>query len=437
MSTDLVMDRLAAADPARGVEPDRGEADRLLERVVSSEPGMGRRGRPTRRRAIVVALACGLVLVLAAAALAAVGVIRFGAPARPSGLLANPRYGLGSLTPGTSRLLAVRAADPAGGPPWGLRVLSTTRGVGCLEVGRILDRQLGVLGRDGAFGDDGRFHPLPPRGLANGGQCAGLDANGRLFETVSAVAVPASGWQGTGSCIAAAPTRHSAPPGLGSCRRSELRALYYGVLGPDAVSLTYRLSGRRHTIKPVGPEGAYLILAPYSSRSQRGVLAGAGSSIMPRPWSSPIDTITYRDGIVCRIAATQPGTLKGSCTPPGYVPARLPAITQAQVAAPLRARLVRAGSGGYAIRVSFVARVTITSASSSYELVEDTSSPEAVFVATQGDVDAGHTVTWLLPAPKPGVYSGRVVFGLGGAPPYPIYTYSPGPLVGRFRIRVP
>jgi hypothetical protein len=58
-----------------------------------------------------------------------------------------------------------------------------------------------------------------------------------------------------------------------------------------------------------------------------------------------------------------------------------------------------------------------------------------VFLATQGDVRAGETVSRLLPAP--GVYSGHVVLGPRGAPPYPIYTYSAGPLVGRFRIRVP
>jgi hypothetical protein len=88
------------------------------------------------------------------------------------------------------------------------------------------------------------------------------------------------------------------------------------------------------------------------------------------------------------------------------------------------------------ILVSFTARVAVRKASSSYELVEDTSSPQAVFVATQADINVGQTVSWLLPARIPGVYSGRIVLGLHGAPPNPIYTYSPGPLVGRFRIRV-
>jgi hypothetical protein len=324
-----------------------------------------------------------------------------------------------------------------------MRVLSTTRGVGCVEVGRLLGSRLGVLGRDGAFGDDGRFHPLPAGGLANGGQCANLDANGRLFYTVSAYDLPASGWHSAGSCIVAPEIGAIYPPPRGGfCGARELRDFYYGLLGPEATSLTYRLGGRRHTLKPVGPDGAYLIVALRSQgfRHHGHFIGGAIGSIMPLPWSSPIQSITYRNGEVCRIAATQPGTFKGQCTPPGYTPARAPNLTATQVAAPIQAVVVP-GSGATgrhpAIRVSFTARVAITSASMSYELVEDSSTPEATFVATQGDVKAGQTLSWLLAAPRPGVYSGKVVLGVRGAPPYPIYTYSPGPLVGRFHVRVP
>jgi hypothetical protein len=46
-------------------------------------------------------------------------------------------------------------------------------------------------------------------------------------------------------------------------------------------------------------------------------------------------------------------------------------------------------------------------------------------------------ITWMLEAPRPGVYSGKVVLGQSTSPPYHGYGYSPGPLVGRFRIRVP
>jgi hypothetical protein len=442
------MRRLAAADPVRGVAPDRAVAEALLERVVSSQPhgahdelAIARR----RPRALVIVLVSLLLLAVAAGALAAVGAIRFGSPAPSSGSLSNPRQGLGALEPGTARVLPVAVPDPAGGPAWGIRVLSTTRGVGCIEVGRVLNGRLGVLGQDGAFGNDDRFHPLPASGLSNGGQCTNLDRDGLLFFTVSAAGVPASGWQGKGSCVATHP-----PFGLPTsqyCRPGELRDLYYGLLGPQASSVTYTLDRQQRTIKPVGPEGAYLIVAMHSRfqrfRGRRYSPAGTASSIMPHPWSSPITSMNYRNGTACRIRDTQPGTLNGQCTPPGYRPAPTPPLTAAQVTAPIHVQLIVAPNPARglatrrAIRVSFTARVPVRKASTSYEIVEDTSTPEAAFEETERDINAGQTVSWLLPAPRPGVYSGKIVLGLGGAPPYPIYTYSPGPLVGRFSIRVP
>jgi hypothetical protein len=440
MSVEALNERLAAADPARGVKPDRESADALLQQVMSSPRTADGHRRGLRRRGVMLAVACLLVLAMAAAALAAVGVISFGSPARPSGSLANPRQGIGALAPGAARLLPVKTPDPAGGLAWGLRVLSTTRGVGCIEFGRLLDGRLGVIGSDGAFGNDGKFHVLPAGGLADGGQCADLDAHGRLFDTVSAFAVPVSGWQGQGSCAPPLPT--GAP---GTCRPGDLRDLYYGLLGPDATSLTYQLDGRQRTITPSGPEGAYLIVTRHLSglASHRQYLGGAFGSILPLPWGSPIVSIAYSNGMVCRIAATQPGTLKGRCNPPGYQPTHTTVLTHAQVAAEIHVRLTTPVRNGLVraahrvILVSFTARVAVTKASSSYEIVEDTSSPQAVFEATRANIKIGQTVSWALPASIPGVYSGRIVLGLHGAPPYPVYTYAPGPLVGRFRIRVP
>jgi hypothetical protein len=226
-----------------------------------------------------------------------------------------------------------------------MRVLSTTRGVGCLEVGRLLDGKLGVLARDGAFGDDGRFHELPAGGLASGGQCANLDAHGRLFYTVSNYGIQASGWIGHGSCVVRPPSEGAPPPGYvaprpptGYCPTAELRDLFSGLLGPEATTVTYRLDGRLHTLRPAGAEGAYLIVGRHSAGQSfhgRHPLGGGVTGIMPLPWASPIVRITYRYGFVCRIADTQPGTLKGRCTPPGYAPARPSVLAPAQVASPL------------------------------------------------------------------------------------------------------
>ena len=75
-------------------------------------------------------------------------------------LPANPETGLGrpeaaSLTP-----LPMRVADPEGGPPWAMRVIHTTRGLVCLQGGRLVNGQLGGLGSGYAFHADGRFHPF-------------------------------------------------------------------------------------------------------------------------------------------------------------------------------------------------------------------------------------------------------------------------------------
>ena len=58
-------------------------------------------------------------------------------------------------------MLSVRAQDPNGRLAWGVRLAATTRGLGCLEVGRVQDSNVGVVGQDHAFSDDGKFHPLP------------------------------------------------------------------------------------------------------------------------------------------------------------------------------------------------------------------------------------------------------------------------------------
>jgi hypothetical protein len=385
-----------------------------------------------------------LLLVLTAGALAAAGVIRLGAAAKSPVELTTPRVGLGALRPGSARLLSVATADPVGGPPWGIRVVSTTRGVGCIEVGRVLNGRLGAIGQGGAFGNDGRFHAFPASGLFAGAACGNLDANGRLFDTVDVDVVPASGDPGDGSCVTPPPrgVRILGPDASRFCPAAQVRVLSYGLLGPEARRVTYTLDGHRHTLTPARPEGAYLIVT--TSRSGSRTPASTGGSVMPLPWSSPIDTITYRDGTVCRIASTKPVTLAGQCKPPGYAPIQLRRVTHAQVAAAIHARVVPTPQAKVselgsrrAILVSFVARAAVTKASSAYELVEDTSSPLAVFVETKEDIPAGATVSWLLPVPRAGIYSGKVTLGFGVAPAYPVYTYAPGPVVGHFHIRVP
>jgi hypothetical protein len=121
------------------------------------------RGRaPAHVRVALVAFA--LVLATSAITLAATGVILTGSPV---GTAHAPIATAGEGIPvaGGARLLPMRAADPAGGLPWGMRIVHTTRGLICVQIGRVYDGQLGQLGVDGAFHDDGRFHPLPTDAL--------------------------------------------------------------------------------------------------------------------------------------------------------------------------------------------------------------------------------------------------------------------------------
>ena len=56
------------------------------------------------------------------------------------------------VTPGTSRLPALRAADPdPGAPPWTVRVSRSAAGLQCSTVGQVQDGAFGLVGLDGAF----------------------------------------------------------------------------------------------------------------------------------------------------------------------------------------------------------------------------------------------------------------------------------------------
>ena len=126
-------------------------------------------------------------------ALAASGVFQTGAPVAPE-VAPLASTDVGAPIPSSVRLLALRVADPDGGPPWGLRTIKTTRGLMCVQVGRIVDGRIGVLGRDGAFHDDGRFSPPSIDYLEDGGfNCGTEDGHGNVFLNEEAFGVPADG----------------------------------------------------------------------------------------------------------------------------------------------------------------------------------------------------------------------------------------------------
>jgi hypothetical protein len=166
------------------------------------------------------------------------------------------------------------AADPAGGPAWGLRLVDTTRGEVCIAPGRVQDGAIGVLGRDRAFGDDGRLHPFATDYIGPLG-CALPDAGGHAFLNVGQTGLPASALI-QGIAAAAGGCRVDNPPPANRallCPSRDLRDVDYGVLGPDAVSITYRTaSGGLATDRTAGPGGAYLVVLPYARGRLQGTM---------------------------------------------------------------------------------------------------------------------------------------------------------------------
>jgi hypothetical protein len=207
------------------------------------------------------------VLAGGAIAAAATGVLN-GSPVKRQGP-ATPNAGIGVPTPGGSHLLPLRAADPQGGMPWGMRLVHTTRGEICVQVGRLDDGQLGQLGIDGAFHDDGRFHPLAPDILPEYSDSGDVSCN-------IAAPIRIGLWAAGDRSAAPSPERTSFTP-----TAADLRSISWGLLGPHAVSITDHTAAGVLT-RPVMPgTGAYLIVSEDSHppRSLGGGAEFVGSTL--------------------------------------------------------------------------------------------------------------------------------------------------------------
>jgi hypothetical protein len=268
------------------------EAGRPQQRPQAgrSSPLARLRRRPRRTTAVLifVVLACG-----ATGALAAAGLL-VGSPVRPSAPL-TPAAGEGIPAAGQSRLLALRVADPVGGPPWGVQIVHTTRGFVCLQVGRVEDNRLGELGIDGAFHDDGRFHPLPPDVLPN--PAIGFSVGGNAICEVAGRTASVMAF-GVDRSAASMP-RHAAPSA------AHQREVSYGLLGPHALSVSYR-TGRGLRTTPVDRgAGVFLLVQHASVIPEHGtgvmVAQGSGQRGTERPGPNGVLTaITYRfGGLTC------------------------------------------------------------------------------------------------------------------------------------------
>jgi hypothetical protein len=255
-----------------------------------------------------------------------------------------------------------------------------------------------------------------------------------------------------------------------ACPLADERNLYYGMLGPDATSITYTVAGRTRTLATIGADGAYLIVTTGTTHrftGAAGTRERAGLNVADAvPVYSPIVAIHYRSGAVCHLVTAQrwvygPSACAPSLPEPfGYTKAPFP--TRVRLATPIHTRLVRGAAGGWKILIDFRSRIAISSLSGEYQL--EWHGPgmqqggyafapihQAVFysdpgmIPTNQDVAAGETLTariesgrlpghGALPA---GVLSGKVSL-----------RYTSGPLmqteedtstipVGSFAVRVP
>jgi hypothetical protein len=318
------------------------------------------------RRLLVPLLAFGGLLAMTTIALAASGVILTGAPVHLQGS-PNPDAGDGVPVPGASRLLPLRVPDPVGGLPWGMRIVNTTRGEVCLQVGRVEDGDLGELGIDGAFHDDGRFHPLPADALPR-------DVfHGHFFDNVSSAntACQLAGQVSAGEHIGIESSAAEATPAAHGSR-ADLRDIYYGILGKDAVSVSYRVGASQRSETVVPETGAYLIvrrLAPGEQAGTGGASLGSEGRLQPAPRDG-LSAITYRiDGKLCQRAPVEPpggrNHLANPCPEPrwSHQPTRI-----ADLHRPLLVHLQVHDRRLEGVRLSFTAPFPVTSAGAEYRI---------------------------------------------------------------------
>jgi hypothetical protein len=366
MSADNALaDRLRVARPrAEGSAPP---FETVLARVERPTPLTGGARRP-RRLAVLVLVGA---LVVAASA--------WGATQLLSGSIVitgfppvSPSTGVGAPLPARSPVLGLRVSDPAGGLPWGMRIVRTTRGEACLQVGHVLDGKLGVLGSGYAFNGDGRFHTLSPED-ALGLRCVHVDAHGHVVDVQGPMTVSADALSLAES---EADRVHCDLPDQHDwgirCPLSQLRLVAFGALGPHAKTLHVRFQRRSFDVEPYGPDGVYLLVLKAPAGTNAGPRFGAEA---PGP---PTMTVAFADGSVCPLPSVSDPFL---CKPQGIVYSSGPRITAADVATPIQATYsthVRGGESpmvqtspnsaaaaplphgpGAGLVITFTARVTI------------------------------------------------------------------------------
>ncbi|MEA2221488.1 MAG: hypothetical protein QOJ35_4114 [Solirubrobacteraceae bacterium] len=273
-----------------------------------------RLARRWRRRSTPLLAGLATLLLAGGALAAATGLLKSGdrVPDAPDAA----RTPVSAITGFT--LAGIRAADPAGGPPWGIATYDATprpskagetpasaarvaqlrdgAPVTCVVVGRIQAEQLGVVGRDGVFGNDGRFHALSPAAQSSGA-CSGRGANGSFVSMSSGPPIPASGYTGpVGTAIGGcrervdldgptvSPQTRRKLRGVPQCAASGLRQVVAGFAGPRAKSVMLAGGRYRRTLRVLPKEnGAYLFVlrAGTGPRPELTIIGRNGRSCHP------------------------------------------------------------------------------------------------------------------------------------------------------------
>jgi hypothetical protein len=227
------------------------------------------------------------------------------------------------------------------------------------------------------------------------------------------------------------------------------RWVSYGLLGPDAVSITYSDRGTSHTV-PVEPgTGAYLIVLPGiepGANRRNGVTSGGSSGASRpgtgRPLPNPagaLTAITYRLGdTTCQdsIEARSPNP----CPRPRQYPHRVFFPPSVDLHRPIYVRLRRtAAPGGFSAIVRFTAPYAVPNALSGYSVASPTPCHEGTGIdPIDRDIKAGATVI----VPMEAIFANacgpsvvlEVLYSQRGAAPVP----GPGTvLVGRTTVDRP
>lgn len=423
----------------------------------------GQRPRRGRRGGAVVVVA---TLLVSGGALAASGLVPPGSPVTESDDHNTPTTGAG-VAEGQTRVLPLREADPSGGPPWALRTFRSSRGLNCVQLGRVQAGQFGVVTATRREPEKVAFRELRAAPGVNS-LCGGVSRD-RLpvFRGLRQIVIT-----GGSSDPHRCPTRKPHD----DCPITAVRIVRYGLLGSQARTARYVAEDgttRRRTRIGADTGGAYLFVIPTNPTPFRlqdarqrkiGEITRQTTARARRRGASPAQAIRearraarsiprvpftdrvsetivagFADGTTMRVA----GRGRNSEPLPGVTPRRK--SRPASVSAPLTVTRLASGKRS-AFRLRVAAPIAIHRADRNYTLtITGPSGADCARTipkggpATTRDIVRGEPVTFVV-SPRyaganrdtwcPGTFTARIGYHTPGTPfaGRPIATY-------RFNVR--